>query len=121
MRPTIPTILLTGVLAVWLPSVNAQNACPPYRPCGAGETWGGNRLVKQGFLGADFRPSCQAHDTCEGTPRDCDRQFLQNMYTACDSSTDPRKCRKKARNYFLASRIYHTIIPMPVRRLFQRR
>lgn len=96
MHLTIPTILLTGTIVFWLPSANAQSTCPPYRPCGVGETWGGNRLVKQGLFGVDFRPSCRAHDTCEGSSRDCDRLSLQNMYTACDSSTNPRKCRKGA-------------------------
>lgn len=120
MRLATATILLTGALAVWLPSVNAQTPCPSYRPCGVGETWGGNQMVKQGFFGADFRPSCQAHDTCEGPSRDCDRQFLHHMYSACDSSTNPHKCRRKARSYYLASRMYHTIIPTPLRRLFSR-
>ena len=120
MRIAIATILLTGSLIVWLPSVKAETTCPSYRPCGAGKTWGGNRLIKQGFYGADFRPACQAHDTCQGSNRDCDRQFLHNMYTACENSTNPRKCRKAARNYYLASRIYHTI-PTPLRELFQPR
>jgi len=117
MRLTIPTILLAGVFAVWLPSAHAQTACPPYRPCGAGQTWGGNRLIKQGFFGADFRPACQAHDTCEAAPRDCDRQFLCDMYAACASSTNPNKCRKKARTYYLGSRAYHSVM-VPLRRLF---
>ncbi|MDR3619329.1 MAG: hypothetical protein P4L85_08260 [Paludisphaera borealis] len=117
MRVTLPTILLAGALAFWLPRADAQTNCPPYRPCGVGETWGGNRLVKQGFFGADFRPACQAHDTCEASPRDCDRQFLCDMYAACESSTNPGKCRKKARSYFLGSRVYHSFA-VPLRRLF---
>ncbi len=120
MRLATATILLTGALAAWQPGVHAQTACPSYRPCGMGETWGGNRLVKQGFFGADFRPACQGHDTCEGSPRDCDRRFLHDMYTACDSSTNPRKCRRKARSYFLGSRMYHTLIPEPLRRMLSR-
>lgn len=120
MRLATATIFLTGALAVWLPSVDAQTTCPPYRPCGVGESWGGNRWVKQGFFGADFRPACQGHDTCQGLPRDCDRRFLQDMYTACDSSTNPRKCRRKARSYFLGSRMYHTLIPKPLRQLITR-
>jgi hypothetical protein len=119
MRLTIPTIFLAAASAAWPPSVDAQTACPPYRPCGAGETWGGNRLVRQGFFGADFRPACQAHDTCEASPRECDRLFLCDMYTACEGSTDPRRCRRKARSYFVASRIYHTIVT-PMRRLLHR-
>ncbi|APW61561.1 hypothetical protein [Paludisphaera borealis] len=73
--------------------------------------------MKQGFFGADFRPACQAHDTCETSPRDCDRQFLCDMYAACESSTNPGKCRKKARSYFLGSRVYHSFA-VPLRRLF---
>jgi hypothetical protein len=117
MRTTIRTILLAGAFAAWVPSVDAQTTCPSYRPCGVGDSWSGNRLVKQGFFGADFRPACQAHDTCEAAPRDCDRQFLSDMYATCDSSTNPRKCRKKARSYFLGSRVYHSVV-VPLRRLF---
>ena len=119
MRCTIRTILLAGALAVWLPEVKAQTACPPYRPCGAGQTWGGNRLVRQGFVGVDIRPACQAHDTCYDSPRECDRRFLCDMYAACENSPNPRKCRKKARTYFLASRVYHTFT-VPLRRLLHR-
>jgi hypothetical protein len=119
MRLILATIVLTSVLTTWTSSANAQTDCPWYRPCGPGETWGGNRWIKQGFFGADFRPACQAHDTCEASPRECDRRFLQDMYTACESSTNPHRCRKKARTYYLASRIYHSI-PKPLRRIFQR-
>ena len=42
----------------------AQAECPPWRPCGPGNPYGGNRLIPQGFYGADFRPACAAHDAC---------------------------------------------------------
>ncbi|WP_165225430.1 hypothetical protein [Aquisphaera insulae] len=116
MRLTFPTILLAGAFAAWLPAASAQTPCPSYRPCGAGDTWTGNRLVKQGFFGADFRPACQGHDTCERAPRDCDRQFLRDMYAACENSTDPSRCRRKARNYYMGSRVYHSIVT-PLRKL----
>jgi hypothetical protein len=90
-------------------SAQAQSNCPPWRPCGAGNSWGGNRLVPQGFYGADFRPACLQHDTCELSDRQCDRQFLGAMYSACETSTHPALCRMKARRYYLASRIWHTI------------
>jgi hypothetical protein len=31
------------------------------------------------------------------------------MYSACETSTHPALCRMKARRYYLASRIWHTI------------
>ena len=87
----------------------ADGGCPSWRPCGPGRTWGGNRCVRQGFYGADFRPACACHDAClqSGAPRcECDRQFLCNMYSACDSSCNPEKCRRKARCYYRMSRLF---------------
>lgn len=83
--------------------------CPPWRPCGPGNTMGGNRLVAQGFFGADFRPSCSSHDAClaAGVPRaQCDRQFLNNMNSACDSSNHPFLCRMKAFQYYAGARLF---------------
>ncbi len=100
---------LVFVVACVMAGSVAKAQCPDYRPCGPGPTFGGNRLIKQGFFGADFRPSCQQHDTCNGTDRECDRMFLKNMYSACATSSHPRRCRAKARHYFLVSRIYHSI------------
>ena len=88
---------------------DAQARCPSWRPCGAGDTWYGNRLVPQGFYGADFRPACAAHDEClaSGACRaDCDRQFLSNMCAACQSSSNPRACERKARMYYRMTRLF---------------
>lgn len=64
--------------------VFGHDGCPPWRPCGWGNPFGGNRLIPQGFHGADFRFACQAHDDCyaSGCNRriDCDRQFRANMH-----------------------------------------
>ncbi|MGQ0636331.1 MAG: hypothetical protein ACT4QC_17100 [Planctomycetaceae bacterium] len=89
----------------------AQAGCPPWRPCGPGNTWGGNRCIPQGFYGADFRPACACHDACLRTcasRRDCDQQFLCNMYAACDGSCDPERCYRKARCYYRWARLAHT-------------
>jgi hypothetical protein len=91
-------------------SATAEAGCPPWRPCGIGNSWGGNRLVPQGFYGADFRPACACHDAClEGCSSryDCDQQFLCNMYSACDCSSNPEKCRRKARCYYRMARLVH--------------
>lgn len=88
--------------------------CPPWRPCGWGNTWGGNRLFPQGANGADFRPACQAHDDCyaNGCNRrgDCDRQFRNDMFQACECSNHPGLCRMKARYYFTVTRVFGGIV-----------
>ncbi len=57
-------------------------------------------LVPQGHHGADFRPACRNHDRCYGTPgttkASCDRQFLDNLLSACESSKRPRSCKRRA-------------------------
>jgi hypothetical protein len=72
------------------------------RPCGPDSMTGPlRRLIPQGAFGADFRPACVAHDACYDTPYSnrgqCDAQYLQNMYTACEQSRHPALCRKTAR------------------------
>ena len=102
----VPTVLALLCLAC---GAAAQAECPPWRPCGPGNSWGGNRCVRQGFYGADFRPACACHDAClqSGAPRyECDRQFLCHMYAACDGSCNPKKCYRKARCYYRLSRIF---------------
>lgn len=86
----------------------AEARCPSWRPCGAGNSWGGNQLVPQGFYGADFRPACARHDECLLSctcRRDCDRQFLCDMNAACECSSHPHKCRMKARCYYAMARL----------------
>ncbi len=88
----------------------AQSSCPPWRPCGPGYTWGGNRLIRQGIRDVDLRPACAQHDACLEagcSPRYCDRQFRDNLYSACAYSANPAACRRKAKRYFLATRIAH--------------
>ena len=88
---------------------DGPGGCPPWRPCGPGNSFGGNRLVAQGFHGADFRPTCSTHDAClaSGAPRAyCDRQFYNNMNCACESSRHPFLCRLKAFEYFAAARLF---------------
>lgn len=88
---------------------SAKADCPPWRPCGGGNTWGGNRLVKQGFFGADFRPACANHDAClaNGVPKSCcDQQFLNDMNAACECSSNPRACQRKARFYYNVTRVF---------------
>lgn len=94
------------ILASALP---ARAECPPWRPCGPQNSWGGNRLIPQGFYGADFRSACAAHDACYQTcadRRDCDRQFLCNMQSACDCSANPRACYRKAKFYYMSARLF---------------
>jgi hypothetical protein len=87
-----------------------DGSCPPWRPCGPGNSWGGNRLVKQGSHGADFRPACASHDACLASGmysrRECDRMFYQNMRASCDCSSNPRACERRARRYYVATRLF---------------
>ena len=106
------TIQLSSMFAlIFLANcLSAQAECPPWRPCGPGSPAGGNRLIPQGFYGADFRPACAAHDACytgSGFSRsECDRQFLCNMQAACDCSSNPRACYRKARFYYNTARLF---------------
>jgi len=97
--------------------VEAQDGygCPPWRPCGPGNSWGGNRLFRQGMTGADFRPACAAHDACfanPGVPRKCcDRQYLANLQAACDCSANPILCRMKAKQLYVGVRLFGGLYP----------
>ena len=88
---------------------DGPGGCPRWRPCGPGNSFGGNRLVGQGYYGVDFRPTCSTHDAClaSGAPRAyCDRQFYKHMNCVCESSTHPFLCRMKAFEYFAAARLF---------------
>jgi hypothetical protein len=91
-----------------LPS--AEYRCPPWRPCGPHESFGGNWLVPQGFAGADFRPACARHDAClmSGcfSRKACDRMFLADMDCACNCSMFPFLCRLEARKCYLCARLF---------------
>jgi hypothetical protein len=87
-----------------------RRSCPPWRPCGPQESFGGNWWVKQGFAGADFRGACSNHDDClmSGcySRKECDRMFLARLDQACDCSAFPILCRIKAREYYLGVRLF---------------
>jgi len=103
-------IVLIAVAAFVTPvQAGGPGGCPPWRPCGPGNSYGGNHMIAQGSFGADFRPTCASHDAClaSGAPRwQCDRQFLNNMNCACQSSRHPFLCRVKAFEYFAAARLF---------------
>ena len=84
-----------------------------WRPCGPGNSCGGNTHVKQGFYGADFRPACAAHDQClangckgHAARKCCDQQFRANMHCACECSSNPKACVRKANHYYRAARLF---------------
>jgi len=100
-------LLLTVCSATTL--AEGPRRCAPWRPCGPGNSLGGNRLIPQAGFGADFRPACASHDAClaAGVPRrECDRQFLHNMQCACENSRHPVLCRMQARWYYTAARLF---------------
>ena len=105
--------VLVGLVVAGLGAA-AQAQCPPDRPCGPGPSIGGNRLIRQGFFGADFRPACRAHDACLLSDRECDRIFYRDMRSACENSTHPMLCRLKAKQFFLGAWLFHSI-PKPLR------
>lgn len=87
-----------------------RRSCPPWRPCGPQESFGGNWLVKQGFAGADFRGACDFHDRCllSGCTdrKTCDKMFLAYLDNACNCSAFPILCRIKAREMYLGVRLF---------------
>lgn len=103
-------VMFVAAAALITPAyAGGPGGCPPWRPCGPGNTFGGNKLIGQGYYGADFRPTCATHDAClaSGTSRrHCDRQFYKNMNCACERSTHPFLCRMKAFEYFAAARLF---------------
>lgn len=109
MRRILAAVWVSVFIVAGSGAVSAQD-CPWWRPCGPGNTWGGNLLFKQGFHGADFRPACQNHDNrlASGmySRAQVDRMFLDDMYCACDSSSHPILCRMKARHYYIGARLF---------------
>lgn len=109
VRMTFLCLFLASIACVSNVQAGGPGGCPPWRPCGAGNSWGGNRLIGQQFFGVDFRPSCATHDAClaSGVPRyQCDRQFLANMNCACGSSSHPFLCRMKAFQFYAGARVF---------------
>ncbi len=103
-------------VCLWFASADVVSAqdfwgggCPPWRPCGPGNSWGGNPLFVQGIGGADFRPACAAHDACLAngySRKECDRMLYDGMLSSCACSDHPLLCRHKARMYYLGSRLF---------------
>lgn len=108
LRFAFLVVFVVAAALVTSAHADGPRGCPPWRPCGPGNSFGGNRLIGQGFYGADFRPACAAHDACLGSGGsrwNCDQQFLDNMNCACENSNHPVLCRMKAYKYFLATRV----------------
>ena len=110
---TIVRIVLLSVVAFVTSMSDLQAAgpggCPPWRPCGPGNSFGGNRFLPQGGFGADFRPSCATHDACLASGRsrrECDRAFYNSMNCACESSRHPFLCRVRAFRYYAGVRMF---------------
>lgn len=110
---TIVRIVVLSVVAFFSCMSDSQAAgpggCPPWRPCGPGNSFGGNRLLPQGGFGADFRPSCATHDACLASGRsrrECDREFYNSMNCACESSRHPFLCRMRAFRYYAGVRLF---------------
>ncbi len=101
---SIPAPMVSG------PMPGEYAGCPPWRPCGPSESFGGNWLFKQTFAGADFRPACARHDACLAAGctgrKCCDKMFLWELDRACDCSAFPVLCRLKAREYYLGVRLF---------------
>lgn len=105
----LAVFFMSASLAVTPAAAGGPGGCPPWRPCGPGNTFGGNRLIGQGGFGADFRPSCATHDAClasGASRRECDRQFHSHMRCACENSSHPFLCRMKAFKFFAGARIF---------------
>ena len=82
--------------------VNLADAQTQRRPCGPDSLKGPARLlIPQGGGGADFRPTCEAHDNCYGTlgsDRDqCDLNWKSDMLSACQSANRKCACRRRAK------------------------
>jgi hypothetical protein len=108
------TVCFTALLWAIPADVNAgprsSDSCPWWRPCGPGETYGGNKLVPQGARGVDFRSACQRHDDCYDTPgvcrKDCDKQLLHDMLALCDEAGNPHGSRLRAYTGYISVRLF---------------
>jgi hypothetical protein len=85
-------------------------SCPWWRPCGPGETFGGNKRVPQGAFGVDARPACQRHDECYEDPttgrKTCDKNFHNDLRCMCENSTHPFLCKRLAKVAYLSVRLF---------------
>lgn len=112
--PASPPVMSGPVIYDYGPPIPAspppRRHCPPWRPCGPQNSFGGNWLVMQGFAGADFRGACDFHDQCLlnrcNDRKTCDKQFLAYLDNACNCSQFPILCRIKAREMYLGVRLF---------------
>lgn len=118
MSPMLTMVRVSVLFLLLTTAVQAQDrwgGCPPWRPCGPGNSWGGNLLFRQGVSGADFRPACSAHDACFADPsiprKSCDRAFLASMQASCNCSENPVLCRMKARQIYVGVRLFGWMYP----------
>jgi hypothetical protein len=85
-------------------------SCPWWRPCGPGNTFGGNRFIPQGAFGVDARPACQRHDNCYEDPNTgrkvCDLNFYNELRCACAQSTHPWLCKRAAKLAYYGVRLF---------------
>ena len=105
----LAVFFMSASLAVTPAVAGGPGGCPPWRPCGPGNSFGGNRLISQGGFGVDFRSSCASHDACLASGvsrRQCDQQFHSHMRCACENSRHPILCRMKAFKFFAGARIF---------------
>lgn len=99
-------VLLAGNSEVY---AGSPGGCPAWRPCGSGNSFGGNRWLPQEGFGVDFRPSCATHDACLASGRSraqCDREFYGSMNRACNNSRHPFLCRLRAFKYYAGARLF---------------
>lgn len=87
----------------------AAGDCRERRPCGPAYLGPLKLAVPQGFLGADFRPACRAHDHCYQTRcarrRHCDRSLRRRLFRACDCSRCRIGCRIVAGTMYVTTRV----------------
>ena len=105
----LKNLVAVGCLVAGM-SATASAQCPPWRPCGPGNPFGGNLLFRQGAAGVDYRPACANHDarlanSCNSR-RACDQQYLADMNAACACSDNPEKCMRKARMQYVGVRLF---------------
>lgn len=98
--------------AIPLPDVQPDYYQPyPNSPCGPDWLAPPLRgLIPQGYMGADFRPACEAHDRCYTLPgwsrSACDQQYRRDLQTACNDSRFPFGCRMRAGIMYWAVRAF---------------
>jgi hypothetical protein len=112
--------LLVAAAAVCLSPLSAEAGghkkqsdplpCPWWRPCGSGETFGGNKRIPQSGFGIDIRPACQRHDWCYEDPttgrKQCDVTFHKELRCMCENSTHPFLCKRAAKLAYVSVRLF---------------